>query len=254
MVPTSIILSLFVSGLLEIAIPIALALYVAKRLGGRLGAFLIGGILFLVSLIRIPLNTVASAWIVANLSGQSLTLLTIAFPSLTAGIFEEGIRWVGLRFLVKDRKVEAGIMYGVGHGGFESIFYVGATVLSTAFAVWLYPQIVPPALMATIAALPVWEPLVGVYERIFAISFHIGMSVLVLHSIIEGKPIYLGAAMAAHFLLDFTSVYMIQFGIFVPEVVVTIFGAAALYYVLREGGKGRQEPSLTSAMPPPVTG
>ena len=58
----NLILSFLISGVLEITIPIALAIYAAKRLKGHVVTFLVGGVLFLLSLVRIPLNTVVIDW------------------------------------------------------------------------------------------------------------------------------------------------------------------------------------------------
>lgn len=82
----------------------------------------------------------------------------------------------------------------------------------------------------------------------------IGLSVLVLRSITKSKLLYLGAAIAGHFLVDFATVYASQFGIFAAEGVVTVFGVVALYYVLHELRKGRIVPVPMDTMPPPVNG
>jgi len=247
-----LIASELISGVLEIIIPIVIGIYIVSRLGGRYTIFLIGGVLFLVSLIRLPLNYYLSQWVGINFTGQAAILLAIAFPSLTAGVFEEGFRYLGLRYAVKDRGVEAGVMYGAGHGGFESIFLVGGSVLSTAIVIWLNPGIIPSSQLAALEATPVWLPFVGVYERVIAISFHIGMGVLILRSITQSRPLYIAAAMAAHFLFNFTAVYATLSGVFASEAVGTIFGAAALYYAYTEvrsefPGEGRKYGRLPAA-------
>ncbi len=245
MVLEGLIASEIVSGILEIIIPIAVGVYIARRLGGRYTVFLIGGVLFLVSLIRLPLNVYVSQWVGINFTGQAAILLALAFPSLTAGVFEEGFRYLGLRYAVKDRGIEAGVMYGAGHGGFESIFLVGGSVLSTAIVIWLNPGIIPASQLAALEATPVWLPLVGVYERIIAISFHIGMGVLLLRAITQGRPVYIGAAVATHFLFNFVTLYATLYGVFASEAVATVFGAGALYYAYTEvrkefPGEGRK--------------
>jgi uncharacterized membrane protein YhfC len=252
MVLEGLIASEIVSGLLEIVIPIAIGVYIARKLGGRYIVFVIGGILFIVSLIRLPLNDYLSQWVGINFTGQAAILLALAFPSLTAGVFEEGFRYIGLRYAVKDRGVEAGVMYGAGHGGFESIFLVGGSVLSTAIVIWLNPGIIPSSQLAALEATPIWLPLVGVYERVVALSFHIGMGVLVLRSITQGRPLYVGAAIATHFMFNFIALYATLYGVFASEAVATVFGVAALYYAYTEvrkefPGEGRKYGRLPAA-------
>lgn len=231
MISFTLFLSLFTSGLLEILIPVFLGLYLWSKLGAKWRVFFIGCVLFVVALVRIPLNSVASVWIYDNFTGAAFIYLSIAIPSLTAGVFEEGARWVAFRFLVKDHKLVNGLMYGVGHGGIESILLVGISVLGTAISAYFYPQTMSTTQLASIAATPEWVAFIGIWERLAAISFHIGMSVLILQSFRAKQPYYVGVAMAAHFFFNFSAVYASQFGIIQSEIIASIWGLVALWYV-----------------------
>jgi uncharacterized membrane protein YhfC len=59
--------------------------------------------------------------------------MLIALPSLTAGVFEETARYIAYRFLLKEHNMENGLIYGVGHGGIESIMLVGVNVVTIGF-------------------------------------------------------------------------------------------------------------------------
>ncbi len=232
MISFTLFLALFASGLLEIFIPIILGLWVGSKLGAKWSVFLIGGALWIIALvIRLPINNYASIWVYNNFSGAVYIYLSIAIPSLTAGIFEEGARWVAFRFAIKDHKLENGIMYGVGHGGMESILLVGVSVLATAITAYFYPQTLTSAQLNAISSTPEWVAFVGLWERLAAIAFHIGMSVLILQSLRQKQPYLVGVAVASHFFLNFTAVYASQWGIFASEAVTTAWGLVALWYV-----------------------
>lgn len=141
MVSFTLFASMLVAGLLEILVPVILGLMLWTRLKTKWIYFIVGGALWLVALIvRMPINSALSFWLVENFSGASLIYLSIAFPSLTAGVFEEGARWLAFRFAVKDHRLENGLMYGAGHGGVESMLLVGLNVLGTAILAYFYPR------------------------------------------------------------------------------------------------------------------
>ena len=232
MVSFTLFLALFASGLLEIFIPIILGLWVGSKLGTKWIVFLIGGAMWIVALVvRLPINNYAATWVYNNFSGASYIYLSIAIPSLTAGIFEEGARWVAFRFAVKDHRLENGIMYGIGHGGVEAILLVGVSVLATAITAYFYPQTLSLAQLNAIAGTPEWVAFVGLWERLAAMAFHLGMSVLVLQSFRQKQLYFVGVAVASHFFLNFTAVYASQWGILASEGVTTAWGLAALWYV-----------------------
>ncbi|MFQ5711458.1 MAG: YhfC family glutamic-type intramembrane protease [Candidatus Geothermarchaeales archaeon] len=81
------------AALIEILLPIALALYLRRKYGVSWKIFLIGAVMFAFSLIRIPLNTAFSSSIHRYVSGLALYLSRVSFPDLTAGLFEESVRY-----------------------------------------------------------------------------------------------------------------------------------------------------------------
>ncbi|MFQ6054002.1 MAG: YhfC family glutamic-type intramembrane protease, partial [Candidatus Bathyarchaeia archaeon] len=193
-----------------------------------------GCVMFTVSLVRLPLNSaVAGAW------GRSTTgalgrLLLLAFPSFTAGLFEESARFAAFRLLIRERNWETGVMYGAGHGGFESMALVGLSVVSTVVAVVLFPSMIPPGQLQAIAAMPAYLLLVGLYERLAAITIQIGLSVLVLQCFIHMRLIYLALAVAIHFAIDFVALALLRFGILWPELAATAFALASYLYTMRK--------------------
>src|SRR4051794_20280934 len=54
----------------------------------------------------------------------------LLLSSLTAGLFEETGRWLGYRFLLWEATRRTGTMFGLGHGGLESILLAGFPLAS----------------------------------------------------------------------------------------------------------------------------
>lgn len=243
MISFSLFAALLGAGLLEITLPLILAYLLHKRIGAAWAVFLTGGIMFLLSLVRIPLNSAASI-LLQSLSLQTAVILGIAFPSLTAGLFEEGARWIAFRFLVKDHRIFNGIMYGAGHGGFESIFLVGLSVVSSAVIAYFYPNLLSARQLAVLNSTEPWLAFVGLYERIMVLTIQIALSLIVLRTLLTGKWRYLMTAVLIHFLVDFTSSYSTRFGVFVAEGVVTLWAASALTYILGIWKDAQRMPKL----------
>jgi uncharacterized membrane protein YhfC len=169
-------------------------------------------------------------------------ILLIAIPSLTAGIFEETARYLGLRYLIKDDSFEKGLTYGAGHGGIESILLVGLNVLSVGVTLLRSPEALPQAQLDSLLAAPFYLPLVGVYERIMAMGVQIGFSIMVLVSIRRKDVKYLLTAIGLHVLMDFLAVYVVGYSILYSELLITGFAVGLGYWAIKvlrdEGIKG----------------
>jgi uncharacterized membrane protein YhfC len=150
-------------------------------------------------------------------------------------------------------------MYGAGHGGLESMLLVGGLGLLTLIQLLIIPTLnlnsLPAATQkqvadqfAAIAAQPAWLPLLGAYERVCAITFHIAMSVIVLQVFRRRQIRWLWIAVLAHFALDFSTIVVAQVlpavGVsdatlvaLAAEGVVTIGALLALWliFALRDG-------------------
>jgi len=232
--------SLIAAGLLEIIYPIALAFYVKRRLNSDWRIFFIGCAMFLASLIRIPLNNYVSVAILGAGLGQATMILLSAFPSLTAGVFEEGARYIAYRFLVKEHTLENGVMYGAGHGGIESIFLVGVSVLSMGVILLTNPSLFPEWQLQALAATPLYLPFVGFYERFMTIIIQIGLSLMVLESFRKKDLRYLAAAVLLHFFIDFSVLLVVGYGVLYAELAVTGFALGLGYWSLERFRGGLQ--------------
>ncbi len=227
------------SGALEILTPFALGFTLKRRLGVSWRWFFVGAAMFLAALIRSPLNQVVSSAVLTQGYGNTLTTLILAaFPSLTAGVFEEGARYIAYRYVIEDHDLRVGLMYGAGHGGIESIFIVGVNVLILGMLLLISPSSLPQPILTSILMTPVYMPLVGLYERLGAMTLQIGLSVMVLEYFNRKDVRYLAGAMALHFLVDFVSLVTVRYGWVYTEFVITLVALGMGYWVFKTARDG----------------
>ncbi|MGA2490877.1 MAG: YhfC family glutamic-type intramembrane protease, partial [Anaerolineales bacterium] len=119
----------FLNGLLMVAMPVGLAIFLMHRwkLGGRI--WWIGAVTLILSQVgHIPFN-----WGAGKLLNQTdmvawdptaQLIFNAVFGGLSAGIFEEVTRYLVLRWWAKDvRSWRKGVLLGAGHSGAEAIIY-----------------------------------------------------------------------------------------------------------------------------------
>ena len=149
--------------------------------------------------------------------------LTCLVAGILAGVFEETGRFLAFKIVLKKfTHRRASISYGIGHGGFES-FYVGFQILSIGVIILLLNSPLSDMITASMseselslltsqlapyADVSLFNSFLGVFERIFAITIHISLSVLVFASVREKRFIWLYPfAIIIHTLFDFSIVF-----------------------------------------------
>jgi uncharacterized membrane protein YhfC len=257
-----------VAVLFEILYPLALGLLARRRLGVGWRFFWYGALIFFLFQIisRVPIVTVLQGLLAPQLqSSRPLLFGWLAALSLSAGLFEEVGRYIGYRWLLRgeEKTWARGVMYGLGHGGIESMLLVaGLALLSLANLAALSSMDIAAlplsaeqrsqleAQLAAVRALPAWTPLLGAWERLWTVPVHVALSVVVLQVFRRGSLGWLWLAIAAHALVNFTVVALplalglqgIQ-ALLLPEAVVAAAGLAALWVIFRL----RDEPRKPSA-------
>lgn len=207
-------------------LPIALILIARARLKVGWRYALYGALIFFIFQIvtRVPAVEVGQYFLTPALKSSPVLLYGwLFFLALTAGIFEEVGRYFGYRwFMGREEKTwNKAVMYGLGHGGLESILLIGGLALVTLINVYLISStkglIVPlaqrPAAareIATIAAQPIWLGLLGVWERICGITIHVALSVVVLQVFRRRSLNWLWLAIGLHTLVDGVAVILAQ--------------------------------------------
>ncbi|MHB1294648.1 MAG: YhfC family intramembrane metalloprotease [Anaerolineae bacterium] len=268
---TAVIVAWAVAVLIEIGFPIALAIWFKKRYGVNWRVFLYGALVFLVfqMILRIPAVQVISQMLAPQITAsQSATLLYLVSLAITAGLFESVGRWVGYRWLFRRRESYTwrnGVAFGIGHGGFESMFLVGLNSLLglvqaiqiTSASVEQLQQLYPEAISQVLVAREQYlsftglEPLWGGIERLLTIPFHIALSLLVLLVFTRKQGRWFWAALGLHALVDFLAVFLSQIAgwpVWAIELAIALFAAFSVWIILRLRGEGESEPQTPTAL------
>lgn len=189
-----------VSALVCLLIPTALAIYMIRKRGAKLRAFLLGVLVFTIFqiLTRLPLLSLLQGTAWYTLFTVSQPVLYILLLALSAGVFEEIGRFIGIRLLLKRDMLnwENAFVFGLGHGGIEALCLVGLN-----YAV-LFVQTLSGQAIATVINTPALYFLAGGAERVLAVIMHIGFTMLVFYAVKFRRPLYLLAAVAAHTAVD----------------------------------------------------
>lgn len=216
---------------IEILLPLALALWLQRRYRVSWKVFGYGALVFLVFqvLTRVPAIQALQGRIQGRLESSPWNMVAwIAFAALTAGLFEEGGRYLGYRVLWKkgeERTWGQALMYGAGHGGLESMLLVGGMAVLSLISIINLMQgntsgipLTPDELAkisqarAEIAALPWWLPLIGALERILTMVIQVSLSVLVLQVFRRQRFWWWWLALGYHTLADLV-VSLVAYGV-----------------------------------------
>lgn len=185
-------------------IPMGGLIWLKRSKKGMGRDFLAGALAFTISqiIIRSPILTLVLprfAWFQVM---QYNPWIYGLFLGGTAALFEETARWIAMRFCMKGRnELGNGFSYGLGHGGIEAMLLVGINLIAGLGLV----------LTGNGSLFPVGggNIFIGSIERLFAMVFHIGASLLVLYGIKIGKQgRYLLLAILLHTILDAASVVL----------------------------------------------
>jgi len=193
--------------------------------------------------------------------GWKLLVMGIAV-GFSAGIFEETARYLSFRvWLNKEPNTLLPIKYGVGHGGIEA-FLLGILTLYALIQVLTlggessldsFSSEQADLIRAQILAywdVPWQHLLLGAWERVSAMIFHIGASLMVYKSVRKKKPGWLAIAVLGHTLLNAFAVISSQkMDIVLVESILFIFSLGWLFWAwtLRE----REDEELMTDLPLP---
>lgn len=251
MVQISTLISLLISSLIAIAFPVALIIYFRKTQQISWKAIGVGALIWFVfsqvlekimHVYLLQLNHTTAEFLKAPLWYG-------LYGGLAAGIFEEVGRFVGFRYLLKRfRARKDAIAYGIGHGGFEAIFIgaVGAVTNITYFLLinsGAFDAVVAAKLPADQAAqlkqqfltLNPATALLGGFERIPAVVFHIALSLIVFYGVKYGRNSYLLYAILLHAALDGVIGYAsaVKANIWMIEGINLLVGILAFVFILK---------------------
>jgi uncharacterized membrane protein YhfC len=249
MTTIGLILRILNAGLM-VGIPIAAALLIYKKGKSGFRPVWIGAVVFVFSQVgHIPFNQFlmipglrALGVDVAAQAGISLWVLGAA-AGLSAGVFEEVARYLALKFwLKKDTHTLLPLKYGIGHGGIEAVLFGLLAAVALVQVLVLGGdglEALLPADQIELArtqieafwAVPWYHSLLGAVERVSAMAFHIGASVLVYKSVRTKNLLYLIIAVIGHTALDaFAVIAVKQMDFLVLEGILFVFAVGWLYW------------------------
>jgi len=251
--------------LLMVGIPCLLAVILIRRGNDGFRPIGIGVAAFVLSQVgHIPFNQFVllpalEGWgIGLTQSGWKLLVMGIAV-GFSAGIFEETARYLSFRFwLNKEPNTLLPIKYGVGHGGIEA-FLLGILALYALIQVLTlggegslnsFSSEQADLIRAQILAywdVPWQHLLLGAWERVSAMIFHVGASLMVYKSVRKKKPSWLAIAVLWHTLLNAFAVISSQKMDFVlVESILFVFSLGWLFWAwaLREREDEELKPEL----------
>jgi len=231
-IETSTLAALGLGAFIAIVVPIVIALIWKIRKKERFTTILIGAAVFVIFAVVLekPIQNALIFPAQMMLPDHAISRFINARPVLWAfllglfpGVFEETGRLVAFKTVLRKRKNrETSVSYGIGHGGVEVILLLGNTYFTyLVFAVLinlgvfrtLIDKVAEQApgqvdslysLAAQIAGVSFAGMWVGMVERIFAVLFHIGASILVFYACRDKKKFWLyPLAIILHTALDF---------------------------------------------------
>ena len=254
--------SLILTVILMIAIPVIFSVYWRKthKQQTKISWLIAGAVGFLVSA-RVLELAVHYLCIVADnpvsrfINGN--TAIFVLYWIAMAGVFEECGRHIVLKYILKkNRTRENAVLYGIGHGGIEilavllpsmitylavAVLFSGGDTESALQTLNITDETAEAALPAVqaAAAFDYGMMAMNVIERLFAMLFHIGLTVIVFYGVVNDKKVFLPVAILLHMLMDtFPALY--QRGL-VPlwsvEVWAAVWTAIVVFIAVKLYGK-----------------
>lgn len=215
-----------VAALVEIGLPVTLAVLLARRFKVAWAVVLTGILTFIGSqVVHIPLLQVLpllyKAGKISALPQNWPIWAYSLYMGAMAGLCEETARLIGFKALKNKAKgFTSALGLGIGHGGLESVI-VGGIVLTSLLTALLYNSAAQlahgvsqdeiNAVQAQIASFwttPWHLPLAGAVERITAISAHLIMSILVWKTAVQKKAWGYPLAVLYHTVMDGSTVWL----------------------------------------------
>jgi uncharacterized membrane protein YhfC len=245
-----LVLTHFLNGLLMVAMPVGLGIYLTRRfhLGWRI--WLIGAATFILSQVgHIPFNQGLTLLFQRGILPPPPAEWRLPFNAvvlgLSAGLWEELARYSAYRWWAKDaRSWRKGVLLGAGHGGAEALILGLLVLYSFAQLLALRGQDLSSLLGSRMTAeqlqalqaqlnaywsAPWTATLLGAVERAFTIPVQIMLSVIVLQAFVRGHFRWVWLAIGWHALIDAVSVLASsKIGIYWTEAVIALVALISL--------------------------
>lgn len=205
--------------LISLIMPILISIFLIVRSKTYFKPIIVGVITFLIFqvftriyIIQVILPT--QVWYI--LFTYQYPVLYAFLLSLTAGLFEEIGRYIMMKFILKKMELKHALAFGIGHGGIEAMLFVGLALI-----------------MVNPATIDTQNLMMSGLERLSAMIFHCGFSVLVYQMVFKGKKYHLILSITLHTLVNFISVILMMNGVnlWILEGLLLMFALIMLYFI-----------------------
>jgi uncharacterized membrane protein YhfC len=241
--------------ILVLVLVIGLSVYLTRKynLGWRL--FWIGAVLFILAqVLHIPFNILLDRLfrdgVLPTPPEEWQLLFSALLVGLSAGLFEELIRYAGIRWWAKDaRSWSRGLLFGTGWGGMEAIiffivplslnFVLFSAIRNMDLSTLVSPEQISPLQegLNFFWSVAWYDSLLGAVERILILPIQISLTILVIQVFIRGQSGWLWIAIGWHALLDGVLVISVSlWGAYATEGIIGIFALTSIgiIYALRK--------------------
>ncbi len=257
--------ALIITVILMIAVPVGCFLYWRRKhkQQTKIRYLIAGAIGFILSARVLELGMHYFCILADNPVSRFLNGNTWAFVLygiMMAGVFEECGRHIVFRYIMKkNRTRENVVLYGIGHGGIEILAVIlPAMILYLVVAILFSRGNTEEAMNqlkiteeTAAAALPSVQAAAAfdygmmaanVLERLFAMSLHIGLTVIVYYGVVNAKKGCLPLAILLHMLMDtFPALYQRgAVSLWTVEVWAAFWAAATGFIAARLYGKMKE--------------
>jgi uncharacterized membrane protein YhfC len=251
MVATSALAGLIAAIVLSVAAPMVAFVVCWRRMMLSWRNVLLGAAVFVIASLVLGRalttylmlqNADSHAWFAAH------RIAYILYGILAAGIWEEGGRYLALRYAAKRVGAPGtAVSYGIGHGGAEALLigaltYVQTFILASMLNAGTLDSALagtPPEVIAhmkdTLGHLTALTAVIGGVERCVAFLIQISLSLLVWRAVERRRPSLVLAAIGIHAAFDLpAALYQAHVaGLLQTESAYMVLGAALLWWLLK---------------------
>ncbi len=237
--------------IITIVLPIIFFVFLAVKYKGIIPAIIAGVLGFYTSqiLIRLPILQFLSTLPAVSEFASNYTEIYVLILGITAALFETAGRIVVFWFLRKNLSYTFGFGAGFGHGAIEAMYLTGLTylnnlILSAVIYIQGFGGLV--AILGDEAiAQSVYDAfsttqshlfLMAGFERIFAVVFHIAMSLIICYGFMVKKIIPCALIVfALHSFLDIVASMLSVWGVnfIVIEGVLALIAIACVFIIIK---------------------
>lgn len=218
--------------LCSLGLMFVVTLYMNRHFPGSFAILIAGGLGFFIVQILIRMPIVQGLQTVIEEPYVVLIML-----ASSAAFVETVARYLVVRFMLKDRLCwSGGIAAGIGHGFCEMLF-----LFVFAYAINIILHLGGgniPLLETTVAITPLYFYGLAFLERLFAICFHIAMSLMMVQGFMKNKKVLFSLIIfMLHFSLDGIVAYLQLQGMntFFIEAFLALCACLSILYIVKMG-------------------